>query len=296
MQPAACWSVDQVSSEALSLSEALVGATEAPPDRRIEYRDAIARHGHAGIDAVEPWILDPVMFRFAVRVIVRAGDFGFAEDARSSLRRFSRDPIPPDVLAEVDWGLGQLGARKARQRDRPRGLRNRLPWRPRTSSSLVEPTGDAIRTGLAGGQLAERRQLPARRRPRAPVLRPSCGQSTRISRYMGGDTTYRYFGAWSGTGDMELDAVNRTILARSPNLLLLTRSGDGWRFEGYFSCDAFERQRTTREGAEFQASCFFFSELRRPTRPLRAGEHRIESGGWSLLPVVPAPGCPAQTR
>jgi hypothetical protein len=71
-----------------------------------------------------------------------------------------------------------------------------------------------------------------------------------------GDTTYRYFGAWSGSGDMLLDGVNRTILDRSPNLLLLTKSGDGWRFEGYFSCDQYETQRTVRDGREFSALVF----------------------------------------
>ena len=75
------------------------------------------------------------------------------------------------------------------------------------------------------------------------------------------DKTYAYFGAWSGTGDMVLAGVNGTILEQAPNLLLLIRSGDAWRFEGRFSCGRYEPQRTVRDGAEHMALVFYLERV-----------------------------------
>jgi hypothetical protein len=71
-----------------------------------------------------------------------------------------------------------------------------------------------------------------------------------------GSDRYLYFGAWSGTGDMVLSGVNQTIIDRSPNLHLLIRNGDGWRYEGAFECLGVDVQRTTRDGAEYAALVF----------------------------------------
>ena len=69
----------------LTLDDAVMGAAEAPPSIRIEFRDPIARHGLAGIERVVPWLTDPSMAAFAVRVVARAADFGAADDARRVL-------------------------------------------------------------------------------------------------------------------------------------------------------------------------------------------------------------------
>ena len=39
-----------------------------------------------------------------------------------------------------------------------------------------------------------------------------------------GDEGYRYFGEWSGTGDMSMTGGNQMVLDRSPELYLFTRS------------------------------------------------------------------------
>ena len=63
-----------MSSEDRSLASLLEAAAEAAPDRRIEYRDPIAAHGEAAIKGVSPWLADPALGAFAVRVIRKAAN------------------------------------------------------------------------------------------------------------------------------------------------------------------------------------------------------------------------------
>ena len=75
-----------MTDEGMNLEDAVMGAAEAPPSMRIEFRDPIARYGADGIDRVTPLLNDPMLAAFAVRVIARAADFGAAERARQVLR------------------------------------------------------------------------------------------------------------------------------------------------------------------------------------------------------------------
>ena len=70
---------DPLDLGALSLMELLIGAAEAPPGRRIEFRDAIASHGAAAIAGVEAWLRDPMLAAFAVRTVARAASFSARE-------------------------------------------------------------------------------------------------------------------------------------------------------------------------------------------------------------------------
>lgn len=247
----------------LTLDQAIMGAAEAPPDRRIEFRDPIARFGKAGIGAVEPWLTDPEMFRFAVRVVVKAGELGASEDAKAALAGPLSSALASDMSAELAWGIRQLGGRLAPSKPRSKSV---------TASSPVDPSEQ-----LVVGRVYRRRDLhhagwggnwqsgvsyPANGDHVLLFSDPTAaGQHGYRDGWMS-DKSYAYFGAWSGTGDMVLAGVNNTILERSPNLLLLVRSGGGWRFEGYFSCDQYEYQRTERDGAEYVALVFHLERVR----------------------------------
>jgi hypothetical protein len=85
----------------------LAGAATAGPAERIEWRDPIAAHGATAIEAVRPWLTDPRLAAFAIRVIERAGRDGEREAAQSTLRG-ARRKIDPRVRPDLDWALLQL--------------------------------------------------------------------------------------------------------------------------------------------------------------------------------------------
>jgi hypothetical protein len=250
-------------TDALSLNEAVIGAAEAPPDTRIEFRDPIARYGAAGIQAVEPWLQDPELYRFAARVIVKAAAFGAETEAKEALRRVLKLRLSQDAVYEVEAALLQLGV-KARAATSRSGR----------SESRVQPIVPT--EPLVKGRVYKRRELhhagwggnwqsgvsyPASGDHVLLFSDPSAAVEHGYRDSWAGKDTYRYFGAWSGTGDMVLEGVNQTILDRSPNLLLLTRSGNGYRFEGHFSCERYETQKTTRDGSEFSALVFILERV-----------------------------------
>jgi hypothetical protein len=252
-----------VDTEPLSLEEAMIGASEAPPEIRIEFRDSIARYGATGVRAVEPWLHDPELFRFAARVIVKAAAFGADTEAKDALKRSLTAGLSEVARDEVEAALIQLGvkARGATRRSCRSGSRH----------EVVVPSEPLVR-----GRLYKRRELhhagwggnwqsgvsyPANGDHVLLFSDPSAAIEHGYRDSWAGKDTYRYFGAWSGTGDMVLEGVNRTILDRSPNLLLLTRSGEGWRFEGHFSCELYETQKTTRDGSEYSALVFILQRV-----------------------------------
>ena len=246
-----------MSTEELDLQHAMIGAAEAPPMLRIDFRDAIARHGDDGVHAVEPWLADDEMRRFAVRVVVRAVELGAAVDAATVLQRALAKTDSPDAIDELRWGLDTLGVRRRALSTQAKGRR-----------PSIEPV---TRDRLAPGKKYNRRELhaagwggnwqsgvsyPAEGDHVLLFSDPAAAHDHGYRDGWDGTHHYQYFGAWSGTGDMTLSAVNQTILDRSPNLHLLIRDGSGWRYEGEFVCLGYEQQRTTRDGAEYQALVF----------------------------------------
>jgi hypothetical protein len=94
-----------------ALAALLVDARGADPAHRIDWRDPIAAHGAAAIEAVSPWLKDPHLAAFAIRVITRAGLDGQREVAQAALRQ-ARRRLDPRLRADADWALGVLKAER----------------------------------------------------------------------------------------------------------------------------------------------------------------------------------------
>jgi hypothetical protein len=90
-----------------ALAALLADAREADPAHRIDLRDPIAAHGAAAIEAVGPWLKEPALAAFAIRVIARAGLDGERDVALATLRG-ARRRLDPRLRADVDWALGVL--------------------------------------------------------------------------------------------------------------------------------------------------------------------------------------------
>lgn len=87
----------------------LASAEQAGPVHRIEWRDRIAGYGGPAIDAMAPWLAEPTLAAFAIRVIERAGHDGEREAALLVLRG-ARRGIDPRVRPDLDWALLHLRA------------------------------------------------------------------------------------------------------------------------------------------------------------------------------------------
>jgi hypothetical protein len=134
----------------MELAPLLEEAGAASPANRIQWRDRIAAHGSRAIEGIKPWLADPILAAFAVRVIERAGTSGEAEHATQVLRS-ARSKVPMAVKGDIDWAIHQLRApsqpkTSASHADRPqagsapRPLRRQEPYlsplgRPRTRRS-----------------------------------------------------------------------------------------------------------------------------------------------------------------
>jgi hypothetical protein len=94
-----------------SLDEDLRLARTADAADRINHRDDIARHGADAIQAVAPWLSDPDLCRFAIRVIWRVGDMGDREAAVAILREALDDPTVATDRDDVVFHLERLGYR-----------------------------------------------------------------------------------------------------------------------------------------------------------------------------------------
>lgn len=90
-----------------ALAALLADAQQADPAHRIDLRDPIAAHGAAAIEAVAPWLKEPLLAAFAIRVIARAGLDGQRDVALTTLRG-ARRRLDPRLRADVDWALGVL--------------------------------------------------------------------------------------------------------------------------------------------------------------------------------------------
>ena len=89
------------------LAALLEDARRADPAHRIDWRDPIAAHGAAAIEAVSPWLKDRSLAAFAIRVIARAGLGGEREAAQATLRQ-ARRRLDTWLRADVDWALSLL--------------------------------------------------------------------------------------------------------------------------------------------------------------------------------------------
>jgi len=90
-----------------ALAILLARAEGADPAHRIDLRDPIAAHGADAIEAVTPWLKDPALAAFAIRVIARVGLDGEREAAQTALRA-ARRRMDARLRADADWALGVL--------------------------------------------------------------------------------------------------------------------------------------------------------------------------------------------
>lgn len=90
-----------------ALTALLAEARAADPAHRIDLRDSIAAHGAAAIVALTPWLKDPSLAAFAIRVIARAGLDGERETAQATLRQ-ARRRLDPRLRLDIDWALSVL--------------------------------------------------------------------------------------------------------------------------------------------------------------------------------------------
>ena len=83
-------------------------AAEAAPDRRIEYRDPIAAHGEAAIKGVSPWLADPALGAFAVRVIRKAANPDTLVVALACLRSAKASAGSDGVTRDIEEAIKAL--------------------------------------------------------------------------------------------------------------------------------------------------------------------------------------------
>ncbi len=124
-----------------ALAKLLARAEAADPANRIDWRDPIAAHGAAAIEAVTPWLKVPALGAFAIRVIARAGLDGQRDVAQAALRQ-ARRRVDERLRADVDWALASLRVERpapapALAKARPAGTRTE---QPRYSSGPRVPT------------------------------------------------------------------------------------------------------------------------------------------------------------
>ena len=92
-----------------SLEELLEAARNASPNDRMDLRDGIASHGEEAIEKIQPWLADPTLSPFAVRVIARVAELGPRQPAVDALRAAGLEATP-FLRKEIDAELARLGA------------------------------------------------------------------------------------------------------------------------------------------------------------------------------------------
>ena len=108
-----------------TLQQALDAARTADASERIRFRDAIATHGQAGIEAVAPWLTDSRLGYFAGQVIWKAGDLGERDMAVKVLREALDDPtvaMSRDDTAMLLHKLGYSAPKPAAYRRKPSSI------------------------------------------------------------------------------------------------------------------------------------------------------------------------------
>jgi hypothetical protein len=246
-----------------TLDSVVQGAFDAPADVRIEFRDPIARFGEAGIDRVVPWLSDPRLASFAVRVVARAAEFGSADTARLALQR-GLSTLREPALADAKAALVKLGSR------------------PRSSSRTrqdIDSSSAMALDELVEGNLYKRRALHLAGlggNQQKGISYPASGTYVMLFSDPGsehewgyrdgpmGSDGYRYYGEWNGTGDMLPTGGNAAIVDRSPEIYLFVKGDGGHYFRGRHSCLGVEHRPAARDGKEYSAFVF---ELRRVPHP-----------------------------
>lgn len=243
------------------LQRLLIAAGEAPPDRRIEYRDPIAAYGGRAIDEMIQWAKDPGYVAFAIRVIGRAAEHGAMNEGLAALRQIAKASPQAVISGDVEAELRRLGAAKA-----PAPRKHRSPGSPRTPIATLGPDdliqGRVYRRGAdlhdhgLGGNRQKGISYPARGDYVFLFSGPEAHREYGYKDTWQGPDDYRYFGEWNGRLEMTLEAGNQAIIDRSPNIHLFVKSPTEYRYEGRFAYVGHDREWTERDGRSQQALVF----------------------------------------
>lgn len=122
----------------MNLALLLEEARTASPARRIEWRDRIAAHGAEAIEGVRPWLADPALAGFAIRVIERAGNAG-EKTLAARILRAARAGVAPAIAADIAWALQQLRATPVRAKPSPTAPSPAAPAPPNRPPSRRRP-------------------------------------------------------------------------------------------------------------------------------------------------------------
>jgi hypothetical protein len=250
------------------LSELLIAAGEAPPEKRILLRDPIAAFGVQAIRALEDqaWMGDSAYAAFAIRTIAKAGQLGARDEAITALKRALGSDIPDvrrsDILAALT-SLGAAATAKSRK--------------PSASERSAHPTAPPIALGdLVVGQCYRRADLHRGGlggNPQSGISYPAGGtycllfsDPSKGAEYgyhdaPVGEAGYRYFGGWDGSAEMTMSGGNKAIVDRSPELYLFTDAPCGKVYRGRYELVTWQREPTTRDGHQQVAIVFHLNRV-----------------------------------
>lgn len=240
------------------LQNLLSQAAAADPGSRIEFRDRIAAFGSEAIRRLEPWLDDPRLCGFAVRVIERAAAYQGRAEAVAALRRAVEAASSPTVVADATDALNRLVPAES---PRPR------PTRSGTRGRKVPPS---YPDGLVVGKVYKRRDLHAQGlggNEQTGISYPAEGtyvllfSDPKKGRELGywdrwEGEHYLYYGQWNGTGDMVFAVGNAKVVERGDDLHLLIEQSGGHCYEGQFRLVRHEAARTERDGRQLTAIVF----------------------------------------
>jgi hypothetical protein len=243
--------------------EALLNeAAAADPGSRIEFRDRIAAFGPEAVRRLEPWLNDPRLAGFAVRVTERAAAYQGRAEAIAALRNAAANVSSRTTVADATDALTRLAPPKTTRPSsgarRDRGRRTAASY-PELEVGRVYRRRELHLDGL-GGNWQSGISYPADGTYVLLFSDPEKGAEHGYRDRWQGDH-YLYYGQWTGTGDMVFEVGNRAILDRGTDLHLLIRAGAGHRYEGRFRLVRHETARTVRDGREWSAIVFVLERL-----------------------------------
>lgn len=159
----------------MTLADAMAGAQAAGPGSRIEWRDRLAEHGPAAIDAVFEWLGDAQLGAFAVRVIEAVGRRGHREEAVQALLTVGSIGASATVRADAQDAIERLVPTKAGRTPR------RGPVEIAPNAGWSWPGFEAEDFGNVVGRWWRRRNDPASLVPL--LLRPLKQRNSAFSSY-----------------------------------------------------------------------------------------------------------------
>ncbi len=202
------------------------------------------------------WLTDRQLAAFAIWVIRKAGDSGAKEEAISALRA-SLLLLQEPYLGDARAALAELGARDVAPRVRV-GTTATVGRIGSTNDLVIDRVyrrKDLHDSGLGGN----RQKGISYGADSTEVLLFSDPGSHAQWGYRDswqGSNAYRYYGEWSGSGDMTFTGGNQAIVDRSPELHLFTKALAGHAYAGRFSCRRWELVPGYRDGKQWTAIVF----------------------------------------